>query len=158
MSLERSIESLLSGRPPSKKVTKRVHRVKHGVKHSVKHSVKRARGLKSPRIKLLTRRGKVRVYLVDGRWVREHKHIDFVHGGHDVVYPDFVPKNEVWIDDTLDKGELPYVMYHELFERRMMSRHGWDYNKAHDEASRLELEWRHGKRGFKTALAAEMGQ
>ena len=121
-------------------------------------ATKRKKQLKHPRIKLLGRRGRLRIYLVDGKWIREHKHIDYVHGGHDVVYPGFVPAWEVWIDNTLMPNEIPYVTWHELFERRMMSKHGWDYNKAHDEASRRELEWRHGKRGFKAALRAERGQ
>ena len=119
---------------------------------------KRPAGLKAPRVKLLGRRGKLRIYLVDGKWVREHKHIDFVHGGHDVVYPDFVDPWEVWLDDTLLKNEIPYVMWHELYERRRMSRDGLDYNTAHDLASKYELEWRHGKKGFKQALAKERGQ
>ena len=114
--------------------------------------------LQPPRLKLLGRRGRLKIWLVDGKWVRENMHIDYVHGGHDAVYRWITGGPQVWMDDTLEKSEFPYVLWHELFERRMMSKHGWSYNRAHDEASRRELEWRHGKRGFRQALKAEQGQ
>ena len=42
--------------------------------------------------------------------------IDFTAGGHDYVY-EFVPENEVWIDDDIEEQERGYVLLHELHER-----------------------------------------
>jgi hypothetical protein len=40
------------------------------------------------------------VWVVNGRLVRSVFDIDFTEGGHDYVY-EFVPENEVWIDDAI---------------------------------------------------------
>lgn len=76
------------------------------------------------------------VWQVDGRLVRSNFYIDFTQGGHDLVY-NFVPKNEVWIDNDLSESETPYIILHELYERSLMSK-GLTYNQAHRHASRLE--------------------
>jgi hypothetical protein len=81
------------------------------------------------------------VWIVSGRLVRSAFDIDFTEGGHDYVY-EFVPQNEVWIDDDIDEAERGYVLLHELHERNRMSQ-GWPYNKAHAESSRLEYHCRH---------------
>ena len=81
------------------------------------------------------------VWIVNGRLVRSVFDIDFTEGGHDYVY-EFVPQNEVWIDDDIEESERGYVLVHELHERNRMAR-GWPYNKAHAEASRLEYHCRH---------------
>jgi hypothetical protein len=91
----------------------------------------------------------VGVWIVDGRLVRSVFDIDFTAGGHDSVY-EFVPQNEVWIDDAIMEPERPYVLLHELHERNRMAA-GWPYSKAHAESSRLEYRCRrhpdelHGK-------------
>jgi hypothetical protein len=81
------------------------------------------------------------VWIVSGRLVRSVFDIDFTEGGHDYVY-EFVPQNEVWIDDDIEESERGYVLVHELHERNRMAR-GWPYNKSHTEASRLEYHCRH---------------
>lgn len=91
-----------------------------------------------------TEDGVLSVWLVDGGIVRSVYDVDFTEGGHDLVY-DYVPKNEVWIDDDITHFERPYVILHELYERDMMSR-GIDYDSAHDGTSLIEgassVEWR----------------
>ena len=82
--------------------------------------------------------GEARVWLVSGRLVRSVYFIDFVQGGHDKVY-DFVPAGEVWIDDDLLKAEWPYVILHEINERRLMSK-GMVYGRAHKRSSKKELK------------------
>jgi hypothetical protein len=72
--------------------------------------------------------------------VRSVFDIDFTEGGHDYVY-EFVPKNEVWIDDAIMAVERAYVLLHELHERNRMAE-GWPYSKAHAESSRLEYHCR----------------
>ena len=57
----------------------------------------------------------VSVWIVNGRLVRSVFDIDFTEGGHDYVY-EFVPENEVWIDDAIVEVERSYVLLHELHE------------------------------------------
>jgi hypothetical protein len=85
--------------------------------------------------------GGLSVWIVNGRLVRSAFDIDFTEGGHDYVY-EFVPENEVWIDNDIEEAERGYVLLHELHERNRMSS-GWPYNKAHAESSRLEYHCRH---------------
>jgi len=93
------------------------------------------------------------VWIVNGRLVRSVFDIDFTAGGHDHVY-EFVPQNEVWIDDAIEEDERPYMLLHELHERNRMAG-GWPYRKAHAESSRLEYRCRHHPDELHDALAAE---
>jgi len=93
------------------------------------------------------------VWIVNGRMVRSVFDIDFTEGGHDHVY-EFVPENEVWIDDAIEETERGYVLLHELHERNRMVK-GWTYNKAHAESSRLEYHCRHHSDELHDALVAE---
>jgi hypothetical protein len=69
---------------------------------------------------------KLKIFQVRGDLVRSLFFIDYAAGGHEYVY-NFVPKNEVWIDDDVYKKEIPYVLIHELHERYLMSK-GWPYD------------------------------
>jgi hypothetical protein len=93
------------------------------------------------------------IWVVNGRLVRSVFDVDFTAGGHDHVY-EFVPENEVWIDDAIEEEERPYVLLHELHERNRMAK-GWPYSKAHAESSELEYRCRHHPDELHEALAAE---
>ena len=93
------------------------------------------------------------VWIVNGRLVRSVFDIDFTAGGHDYVY-EFVPENEVWIDDAIVEQERGYVLLHELHERNRMS-NGWPYSRAHAESSRLEYRCRHHPDELHDALSVE---
>lgn len=95
----------------------------------------------------------VSVWIVDGRLVRSLFDIEFTEGGHDHVY-EFVPENEVWIDNDLEEQERPYVLVHELHERNLMAK-GWSYDKAHADSSRLEYRCRHHPDELHDALIKE---
>jgi hypothetical protein len=95
----------------------------------------------------------ISVWIVNGRLVRSVFDIDFTEGGHDYVY-EFVPQNEVWIDNDIEEKERGYVLLHELHERNRMA-NGWPYNKAHAESSHLEYGCRHHPEQLHEALAAE---
>jgi hypothetical protein len=95
----------------------------------------------------------ISVWIVNGRLVRSVFDIDFTEGGHDYVY-EFVPQNEVWIDNDIEEKERGYVLLHELHERNRMAG-GWPYNKAHAESSRLEYRCRHHPEQLHEALGAE---
>lgn len=101
--------------------------------------------------KLLGKAGKLSVWLINGRLVRSDFDINFTEGGHDRVY-NYVPKNEVWLDDDIIPAERTYVLLHELFERLQMGK-GLTYNQAHRRASLLEWRARHNEKEFKKNLA-----
>lgn len=112
---------------------------------------KRTRGLKAPRLKLLHRSGALRVYLVDSHAVRK-LYGDWTMGGHHRVYPDFIPKNEVWIAEEVFDPERKLCTLHELNEYKLMGG-GQDYDAAHDASTALEQRYRKGKlRGLDAAL------
>jgi hypothetical protein len=97
--------------------------------------------------------GSLTVWVVNGRLVRSVFDVDFTAGGHDHVY-EFVPHNEVWIDDDIEEEERPYILLHELHERNRMA-NGWPYNKAHAESSELEYRCRHHPDELHEALTVE---
>lgn len=95
----------------------------------------------------------ITVWIVNGRLIRSTFDIDFTEGGHDKVY-EFVPANEVWIDNDIIEQERGYVLLHELHERNRMA-DGWPYSKAHAESSRLEHHCRHHPDELHDVLAVE---
>ncbi|MCX6742616.1 MAG: hypothetical protein NT116_00075 [Candidatus Parcubacteria bacterium] len=98
------------------------------------------------KIKLIKKQGKLKIYLVNGRKIREALDPNFQFGGHHLVY-DYMPTNEVWIDNTVSPKERKYVLVHELYEYDLMKK-GKSYNNAHDYANAAEKEARR-KDGFK---------
>jgi hypothetical protein len=95
----------------------------------------------------------IKVWIVNGRLVRSVFDIDFTAGGHDYVY-EFVPEQEVWIDNDIEQEERGYVLLHELHERNRMAG-GLPYSKAHAESSMIECRCRHHPEQLHDALAAE---
>jgi hypothetical protein len=79
----------------------------------------------------------ISVWLINGKLVRDNLYIHFTEGGHHYVYK-FIPKNEVWIDDSLNPKEYDYVLYHELIERNLMKMNKYSYAQAHDVAIKIE--------------------
>ena len=86
----------------------------------------------------------MKVYVVDGDWVKLRHNMDFVEGGNDAVYG-YVPQGEVWIDGHVDDCDRPYIALHELIERHMMKEHGLNYQKAHQVANKIEKDFRKDK-------------
>lgn len=86
------------------------------------------------------------IYLVNGKAVRDNFLLSFTQGGHDKVY-DFIPKNEIWIDDDLSNKERKYVILHELYERKLMN-DGLNYDLAHRKANELEKKYRKDPTGI----------
>lgn len=94
----------------------------------------------SVKIKKLATSGGLTVWLVDGEKIRDSVDIDFVEGGHDLVY-DFIPENEIWIDKEVPASERRVILAHEADERKLMSG-GMSYEEAHKRASRFEWNLR----------------
>lgn len=83
----------------------------------------------------------VRVYDVDGEWVRDHLDVDFVLGGNPGRYP-FVPASQVWVEQRQSARDKAATLVHELVEYRLMQRCGFDYERAHDKALIVERAFR----------------
>jgi hypothetical protein len=107
-----------------------------------------------PRIKVLFDYGGLKIVQVEGKDIREGKEgeIDFTEGGNHSKY-DFVPADEIWLDDWLldpeQASELWPTLFHELIEYKLMGADGMKYADAHKEASKQELEARINPRDIK---------
>lgn len=106
------------------------------------------------RKRLARYRNGVQVWLVDGELVRDAFFVDFTEGGHDRVYG-FIPPGEVWLDDDVVPRERDFILLHELHERYLMSL-GWDYDRAHDQSSQVELAARRHPGELNGRLHAEL--
>jgi hypothetical protein len=80
--------------------------------------------------------GKMKVFLVDGMFIRNNIDDDFTLAGHGLVF-DYIPKNEIWLEHTIDKEELSIVLAHEMSERMIM-KGGLEYDQAHELANIVE--------------------
>jgi hypothetical protein len=84
----------------------------------------------------------MKVFLIDGFWVRNKYNVDFVEGGHGLIYG-FIPEDEVWIDKYIDVNEQEYVIAHELIEKSLMTKDpSLSYGDAHEAANVVEQELR----------------
>jgi hypothetical protein len=80
----------------------------------------------------------LKIYIVDGKRVRDKMDVSFGLGGHDKVYK-YIPSGEVWIE-KLGKDMKP-ILLHELFERKLM-KSGSSYDEAHKGATIAESFYR----------------
>ena len=100
---------------------------------------------------LETINNKISIWLVRGRLVRSVFDVNFTEGGHDLVY-NYIPKNEVWLDNDVLAKERAYIILHELYERSLMEQ-GLAYSTAHRKASDIEWRARHDKEKLRENLA-----
>jgi len=85
----------------------------------------------------------IQIYWMDGQKVRTYSgYIDWVEGGHDLIYPFVWPKRSIWLDDQTTRDEVPFIRFHESFERNKMEAEKLSYQVAHRRASAAELEMR----------------
>lgn len=85
--------------------------------------------------------GDISVYIVDGDKEKLQHDPDYVEGGNDQRYPEFIPDKTVLLDDNIELHDLPFICYHECHERRLMAT-GMDYDTAHEKANAAEMELR----------------
>ena len=83
----------------------------------------------------------VNAFIVSGKQTRNACSNRFIQGGHGYVY-DYVPKDEIWIDDTLDEDEYEGVFTHEYTEMKLMRDKNMSYEKAHELATIEEYKVR----------------
>ena len=89
------------------------------------------------------------VYLINGDIVKQKCFPDFVEGGNDAVYgkkkgeiANFMPDDHIWIDANIDINSIPYICFHELYEKYQMEEHGLEYDDAHIKADQIEMRLR----------------
>ena len=83
----------------------------------------------------------IQVWLVDGLRVRSTYMTDYTEGGHGYVY-DWVPKNEIWVEEGIEPAELPFIVAHEYVEHRLMRDEKMEYDPAHELCSEMEFDLR----------------
>jgi hypothetical protein len=83
----------------------------------------------------------ISVFVVNGRYVREHFHLCYTEGGNDKAY-DWMPAQQIWYDSALIETEYPAILLHEFSERCFMDLDGDDYKQAHKKANVIEWAYR----------------
>lgn len=78
------------------------------------------------------------IWIVDGNIVRQKIYKEFLYGGNEQRYL-FNPKGEIWIDNAISCEEFELTVAHELNERHLMAKFGWEYLTAHDSSLSLEM-------------------
>lgn len=92
---------------------------------------------------ILTLPNNVKVFLIDGKYIRNHYEVDFIGGGHIYVPYDFIPENEIWIEDLKkDKKEFIALLIHEFTERMLMKYFKLSYEDGHKIATQYETIFR----------------
>lgn len=57
---------------------------------------------------------------------------------------DYIPKDEIWVEDLENKKDMYFNLQHEIYERSLMKANPkLSYNDAHDKAVKRETEERH---------------
>lgn len=98
--------------------------------------MKRTLNKKRLYIKEFTTIGKIKVWLVDGDYVRRNCDEEFTNFSQHYRFP-FIPKNEFWIDRECAPGEELLFVDHLLVEYYMM-KEGASYHHAISEADKWE--------------------
>ena len=84
-----------------------------------------------------------KIYIVDGDYVRSNiankkeNGIDFVEGGHDLVY-DLIPKGEIWVEHMINDHDEKMNMLHEIYEHTLMKHMKMPYEEAHNDTQTVE--------------------
>ncbi len=82
------------------------------------------------------------IWIIDGNRVRQKIYREWLYGGNEQRYI-FNPAGEIWIDNAISCEEFDLTVAHELNERHLMAKFGWEYQTAHDSSLSLELTIRH---------------
>ncbi len=94
---------------------------------------------------------RLRIYSVDGRYVRAKFEPDFTEGGHDLVY-DWIPAKTIYVESHSDFNEMKCWLLHEANERTRMSQ-GLGYDQAHDDSNAIENQARRNPDTIDSVLA-----
>src|SRR3989338_6719320 len=84
--------------------------------------------MKKPYLKKFTEIGDIKVFIVDGEYIRGNINEEFTNYGQHYRFP-FIPENEFWIDHAREQGEEKYYIDSMLAMRRFLAK-----GVSHDEA------------------------
>ena len=104
-----------------------------------------------------TTKGGLKIHLVDGEQVRHGIDPNFTEGGNDMA-DKYIPKGEVWLDNSNSPEEQKPNLLHELHERRIMKTKGLSYDAAHKKALVVEHNARNSPGTLDKRLGMELGQ
>ena len=85
----------------------------------------------------------MKIKIVSGKETRDKYGVDFIGGGHTMVYK-FIPKIEIWIEDIKPVSERNKILAHEMLEICLMHKKHLTYDKAHAIANEYESMLRKG--------------
>ncbi len=86
---------------------------------------------------LFVLRDGTRVVRVSG-WGARLERVEFVEGGHGLVYPWIRSRNEIRVERMLDRRDECANAVHEILEHQAMKYRRWGYDRAHAMANRVE--------------------
>ncbi|MFA6569919.1 MAG: hypothetical protein WCT77_01645 [Bacteroidota bacterium] len=86
----------------------------------------------------------VKVYTVNGTYVRDKLSIHFVAGGHHHVgeHYHYIPDNQIWLEECMTEKDIESTLLHEFHEYNNMKYSKLSYSKAHDLANKAEKKFR----------------
>jgi hypothetical protein len=87
-------------------------------------------------LKLIDERGRLKVWVVDGAYIRGHIDEEFTNFGQHYRFP-FIPAEELWIDQATKTDEQKFFIDHLLVERHLMTK-GAPYEEAIVQADKAE--------------------
>ncbi len=85
---------------------------------------------------MIEERGDLKVWVVDGAYIRGHIDEEFTNYGQHYRFP-YIPKDELWLDREAAPDETQFFIDHLLVEHRLMAK-GASYEKAIAQADRAE--------------------
>jgi hypothetical protein len=93
--------------------------------------------------KLIDQYGKVKVYVVNGKAVRDSskESQEFGLSSTHANLPNIVPKDEIWIENNVKEEERPVLIASALYQIRMM-KNGMSLGKAYDLQIKKEKDYR----------------
>ena len=93
----------------------------------------------------------IKVYLVDGEWIRNNSNVEWIGGGNHYANPELIPANEIWLENGLTNKDADFILVHEKIEAGLMAK-GIDYQTAHKLANSIELYCRRHPADLQTFL------
>lgn len=95
--------------------------------------------------KLIRTLGEIKIYEVDGSYIRDYIDVEFTNVGIHSEF-DFIPENEIWLDETIQPSERKFLIDHALIKRKLKLHHVGD-KKAEEIAARKEKDERRSSSG-----------
>jgi hypothetical protein len=97
--------------------------------------------MKSPYIQLYKKIGDIKVYIVDGNYVRTHQNIEFTNFAQNARFPKMIPKDEFWLDKQYGNQEYNYFVSHLLAEMAAI-KEGKTFSDAYNIGTNVQQQLR----------------